>query len=100
MSNNTQEKREKCEHGVNGKHCFNCRFKEKHKMKIEMFNGHHYVRLKHAEKAIKEAKSEVEKERKFILNVLDGIDAADRELGNSTGGTKAIRLALKSRIIK
>lgn len=35
--------------------------------------------------------------RQFILNVLDGIDIADKELGG--GGTKAIRLAIKSRII-
>lgn len=39
----------KCEHGVNSITCFNCRFKEKFGMKIEMFNGHHYVRLKDVE---------------------------------------------------
>ena len=38
-------------------------------------------------------------ERQFILNILDGIDIADEEMGNNGGGTKAIRLALKSRII-
>ena len=38
-------------------------------------------------------------ERQFILNVLDGIDQADREMGNKFGGTKAIRFALQSRII-
>lgn len=39
-----------------------------------------------------------EEERQFILNVLDGIDIADEQMGNKTGGTKAIRLALQSRI--
>ncbi len=38
-------------------------------------------------------------ERQFILNVLDGIDIADKEMGNTHGGTKAIRLALQSRYI-
>ena len=38
-------------------------------------------------------------ERQFILNILDGIDIADEEMGNNGGETKAIRLALKSRII-
>ena len=38
-------------------------------------------------------------ERQFILNILDGIDGADRQMKNKGGGTKAIRLALKSRII-
>jgi hypothetical protein len=46
-------------------------------------------------KVIKEAKQE---ERQFILNVLDGQDIADKEMG-VIGGTKAIRLALKNRII-
>lgn len=40
-----------------------------------------------------------EEERKFILNILDGIDQADKEMGNKGGGTKAIRFALQSRII-
>jgi len=39
-----------------------------------------------------------ETERQFILNVLDGIDIADEEMGNKGGGTKAIRLALQSRV--
>lgn len=39
----------------------------------------------------------LEEERQFILNVLDGIDRADEQMGNKGGGTKAIRLALKSR---
>jgi len=38
-------------------------------------------------------------ERQFILNVLDGVDIADKTMGNE-GGTLAIRHALKSRIIK
>ena len=41
-----------------------------------------------------------EEERQFILNILDGIDIADKEMGNDIGGTKAIRFVLKSRIIK
>jgi len=36
-------------------------------------------------------------ERQFILNILDGIDIADKEMG-LTGGTQAIRQALQSRI--
>lgn len=37
----------------------------------------------------------------FLKNVLDGIDIADKQIGNMGGGTKAIRLALISRgIIK
>lgn len=40
-----------------------------------------------------------EEERQFILNILDGVDKADKEIGNKGGGTKAIRLALKNRII-
>ena len=42
---------------------------------------------------------EVAAERQFIINILDGIDIADEEMGNNGGGTKAIRFALKSRII-
>lgn len=53
--------------------------------------------LKHA--LTTHAQSEVEKEREFILNILDGIDTADKQTGNINGGTEAIRLALKSRII-
>jgi len=41
----------------------------------------------------------LEEERQFILNILDGIDEADRQMGNKNGGTKAIRLALSARII-
>lgn len=37
--------------------------------------------------------------KQFILNILDGIDEADRQMGNKGGGTKAIRLALNSRMI-
>lgn len=36
-------------------------------------------------------------EKEFILNVLEGIDIADKQMGNTGGGTAAIRLALKSR---
>ena len=38
-------------------------------------------------------------ERQFILNVLDGIDMADKQMGNKGGGTKAIRLVLSSRAL-
>ena len=37
--------------------------------------------------------------KQFILNVLKGVDIADKEMGNKGGGTKAIRLAIKSRVI-
>ena len=47
------------------------------------------------EKAREEGRKE---ERQFILNVLDGIDIADKEMG-IVGGTQAIRLALQNRII-
>ena len=40
-----------------------------------------------------------QEERKFILNILDGIDRADKEMGNKYGGTNAIRFALQSRFI-
>lgn len=38
-----------------------------------------------------------EEYKQFILNILDGIDIADEQVG-VTGGTKAIRLAIQSRI--
>lgn len=38
-----------------------------------------------------------EETKQFILNVLDGIDMADEQMQNKGGGTKAIRLAFKSR---
>lgn len=50
---------------------------------------------KHEEKI----KLALQEERQFILNILDGIDIADKEAGNTGGGTEAIRLALKNRII-
>jgi len=40
-----------------------------------------------------------QEERQFILNILDGIDEADRQMQNEGGGTKAIRMALNVRII-
>lgn len=39
----------------------------------------------------------MEREYRFIINILDGVDIADEQLGNKGGGTKAIRLALQSR---
>ena len=41
-----------------------------------------------------------QEERQFILNILDGVDIADEQMENPTGGTKAIRHALKNRIIE
>ena len=38
-------------------------------------------------------------EHQFFVNILNGIDQADKEMGNKFGGTKAIRHALQSRII-
>jgi hypothetical protein len=52
-----------CEHGVAKEYCFSCRFIVKNGLKIEMFDGHHYVRLKHAEKAIALAKEQGRTER-------------------------------------
>lgn len=40
----------------------------------------------------------MQEERQFILNILDGIDIADKEMG-IIGGTKAIRFALASRYL-
>lgn len=49
--------------------------------------------------AYQSGREEMKKEeRQFILNVLDGIDIADEQMGNKTGGTKAIRQALQSRV--
>lgn len=36
-------------------------------------------------------------ERAFVLNILNGIDIADSQMGNAGGGTKAIRHALSTR---
>lgn len=62
---------------------------------VEFCNGY--------EKALQDVLPVIERavaaERQFILNILDGIDIADEEMGNNGGETKAIRLALKSRII-
>lgn len=55
--------------------------------------------LRVVENLITEQKKElVEEERQFIINVLDGIDIADKEMG-VIGGTQAIRQALQSRVI-
>lgn len=43
-------------------------------------------------------KKQMEDDRRFILNVLDGIDIADKQAG-VIGGTQTIRQALKSRVI-
>jgi len=58
-----------------------------------------FVKEVKSDKFIQEVKSQVrDEERRFVLNVLDGIDIADEQMGNKTGGTKAIRIALQSRI--
>lgn len=44
-----------------------------------------------------ERNAAIDEERQFVLNILDGIDIADKEMG-VTGGTQAIRKALQSRI--
>lgn len=58
------EKTDKCEHDVIGKYCFNCKLKAKHGMKVEMFDNHHYVRLRDAEKAL-------EKQKEMLLSAFD-----------------------------
>jgi len=51
------------------------------------------------ESLLAEQKKELMKEeRQFIINVLDGIDIADKQMG-VIGGTQAIRQALRSRVI-
>lgn len=72
---------EKCEHGVVKKWCFNCRFKESNGMKVEMFNGHHYVRLKDAQTAIT---NETTRILKGVVGKIENIDV--------TGGGSGRRL--------
>lgn len=55
-----------------------------------------FIRSLLAQKVV-EAKQE---ERQFILNILDGVDIADEQMGNTGGGTKAIRMAIDCSIIK
>lgn len=73
---------------------------EELKAKSEVINDHlWYVHPSDIIEALEKAREEGrEEERQFILNVLDGIDIADKQMG-IVGGTKAIRLALQSRII-
>lgn len=52
------EQNKNCEHGVVEKYCFNCKFKEKYGIKVEMFEGHHYVRLKAVESLLFQATEE------------------------------------------
>lgn len=47
----------------------------------------------------KEKEEVVREYKQFILNVLDGIDEADKQIGNIGGGTKAIRLAINNRAV-
>lgn len=54
--------------------------------------------LKEIENRVRSYGESVRKEEyQFMLNILDGIDIADAEMGNKGGGTKAIRMALKAR---
>ncbi len=68
-----------------------------------MYIVHHYDLDRVAEKLISLTKKEYELgqqiERQFTLNILDGIDITDKEMGNKGGGTLAIRHALKNRHI-
>ena len=58
---------EECRHGVKDKkYCFNCKFTEKYDMPIEMFNSHHYVRLKHVEKVLQD-------QRKKLIERVEGM---------------------------
>ena len=52
-----------------------------------------------AEVVLEVLEEDLRVERQFILNILDGIDIADKQLGNSGGGTKAIRFALQNRAL-
>ena len=47
----------------------------------------------------KELTEQLQEERQFILNVLDGIDKAEKFAMSVNGGTKAIRFALANRLI-
>jgi hypothetical protein len=51
----------------------------------------------YAQQQVQEA---VDEYKQFVLNVLDGVDIADEQMGNTYGGTKAIRHALQSRTLK
>ena len=77
--------------GCLGEMCSQHQYKEKHA-------GRHPAH--HLEFIQRELNRQAHEERQFVLNVLDGIDAADEQLGNGTGGTKAIRHALMSRYMR
>ena len=62
-SKQQEEVGEKCEHGVVAKYCFNCKFKEKYGMKVEMFNNHHYVRLREVDALLLSQKKQSFKEK-------------------------------------
>lgn len=64
--------------------------------RYKAFISQHFLPKSEVDKMIKEAKEE---EHQFFLNILNGIDITDKQMGNTGGGTEAIRLALKSRII-
>lgn len=58
--------------------------------------------LAHLEIAFDEAMEQTAREtaleeHQFFLNMLDGIDIADKEAGNAGGGTQALRFLIKSR---
>lgn len=70
---------------------------------VDRLDLHGKITVRHGkeiEEIIEDYKSDALKEYKqFVSNILDGIDQADLETGNTEGGTKAIRLALSMRVI-
>ena len=74
------------------------RFNEKYKNWIDKDNHLKDSVIDFIEQLLKkEREKTLAEEKQFILNVLDGIDIADKEAG-VIGGTKAIRMALQSRV--
>jgi len=64
---------------------------------VESYNIGAEISTKEAVRvAVEEARKE---EHQFFLNILDGADTADAQMGNTGGGTQAIRHALKSRCL-
>ena len=98
-------------HGVertqeNWKEKFNTFFGYASKMEIEDFISTLLAEERELQNKLKEiainnlitdVNTARKEERQFVLNILDGIDIADKEMG-VTGGTQAIRQALQSRI--
>ena len=74
----TQTNEQMCEHGVNSKYCFNCKFKVSYGMNVEMFNDHHYVRLKDVNKSFD---SLLSKQREEWVKMVENlrVDMANEE---------------------